>query len=110
MQSTVDAGPTDDELRAALDLRRLEAFEGALSDAAEALEQVERIRRSDLSPTERAAAIRALGDDQRFDIGSDLVRNGDLSALEQVQPVPERDPIAIHVDPSTPQIGDSIEG
>lgn len=145
-----DAGPTDDELRAALDPERLEAFENDLADAASTLEEVERLRRSDESPSSRARAITGLIDDGRFAVGepstgtaalpfdqaprvdqaqaadltpavdasvsppaattpSDLVGDGDLGSLEQVEPGTELDSATLDPHPETTQVGDSLE-
>jgi len=95
-----DPGPSDDVLRAALDLGQLEALEADLADAAGALEQVEQIRRSGVPTRDRAVALNELVNDPRFvlvapdlvppDLApSDLVRNGDLGAVQQVEAIAE---------------------
>ncbi len=95
----------------AVDEDRLSALEQDLADAAAALEAIERIMASDLAPIDRVSAIEALAAGARFDVdepapatqgtlpgtiddgpgaaASDLVGDGDLAALEQLDSLPE---------------------
>lgn len=109
---TTEVGPSDDELRRALDSAQLATLEQDLADAAEALEEVEVRRGSDASPSQRADAIRRLTTDGRFALAveSDLVRDGDLGTVEQVEARPESDHVALDGEPQPAQVRDPLEG
>lgn len=97
-----------------IDEALLERLERELADAADTLEQVERIVASELTGAESAAAIRGLLDDGRFAVqeptDSDLVGDGDVDAVQQVDALAEDPRAADMVDVTAVEVAHPLEG
>jgi hypothetical protein len=98
-----------------IDEAQLERLERDLADAADALESVERIRSAGLGGADSATAIRQLLDGGRFDVTpadepSDLVGDGDVDAVEQVDAVAEVPLAPLEDDPAGAEVGHPLEG
>ena len=99
-----------------IDEVELERLERDLADAADTLESIERITASGASGAETASAIRQLLDDGRFDLtagsddGSDLVGDGDVDTVQEIDAVAEVPLAATELDPAGTEVGHALEG